>query len=102
MGEPSFCTALADTGRKSVILAGIEAHVCVQQTALDLLDAGYSVYLINDCISSRSAGDRKSAIRRIAASGAVATTCEAILFELLGGAREPGFKEISGKHYSGA
>lgn len=95
MEEPGFAELLKETGRTSVILAGIEAHVCVEQTALDLLDAGYAVYVISDCISSRSSGDRKSAIRRMAASGATVTSCEAILFEVLKGAKEQGFKEIS-------
>ncbi len=95
MGEPAFREAIKMSGRKTVILAGIEAHVCVQQTALDLLEEGYSVFLAADCVSSRSKNDCKYAILRMTDSGAVRTTYESILFELLGGAREPGFKEIS-------
>jgi len=95
MGEPAFVEALKTCGRKTVILAGIESHVCVQQTALDLLEAGFSVFLVTDCISSRSKNDRKYAVLRMADSGVLRTTCEAVLFELCGGAREPGFKEIS-------
>jgi nicotinamidase-related amidase len=95
MGESVFVEELKKTGRKTVILMGIEAHVCVMQTALDLIEAGYSVFLAADCVSSRSNLDMKYAIRRMAQSGAVQTTCEAILFELCGGAKEPGFKEIS-------
>ncbi len=95
MGEPAFVEALKNTGRKSVILAGIEAHVCVLQTALDLIDAGYTVFLVNDCVASRSNTDRKFAQRRIAESGAVGTTFESVLFEILKGSRQEGFKEIS-------
>ncbi|GAB1475782.1 hydrolase [Bacillota bacterium] len=95
MGEPVFKEVLKKTGRKTVILAGIEAHVCVLQTALDLIDAGYTVFLVNDCVASRSNSDRKFAQRRIAESGAVGTTYESVLFEILKGAREEGFKEIS-------
>jgi nicotinamidase-related amidase len=95
MGEPAFVEALAATGRKSVILAGVEAHVCVLQSALDLLEAGYQVFLAIDAVSSRSNTDKKYAQRRMAEAGAVGTTVESVLFELLVGAREPGFKEIS-------
>ena len=95
MKEPLFIETLKTTGRKTVILAGVEAHVCVMQTALDLLEAGYFVFLAIDCAASRSNLDRKYAIRRMTQSGVVQTTCEAILFELCGGAREQGFKEIS-------
>lgn len=94
LGEPAFIKALEKSGRKSVILAGIESHVCVQQTALDLLERGYGVFLVNDCIASRNNNDRKYAQRRIAESGAVGTTHEAVLFELCADAKDPGFKEI--------
>lgn len=95
MGEPAFVEALEALGRKTVIIAGIEAHVCVQQTVLDLLEKGYTVFVANDCISSRSNTDKKYSQRRMGDAGAVGTTCESILFELLKGAREPGFKQIS-------
>lgn len=95
MGEPAFVEALEKLGRKTVIIAGVEAHVCVQQTVIDLLEKGYIVFVANDCISSRSNNDKKYARRRMEAAGAVGTTLEAILFELLRGAKEPGFKQIS-------
>jgi nicotinamidase-related amidase len=95
MGEPAFVEALEKTGRRTVILAGIEAHVCVQQTALDLLENGYSVFLVIDCISSRSNNDKKYAQRRMSEAGAIGTTYEAILFELCGGSKDPNFKDIS-------
>lgn len=95
MGEPAFVEALEKSGRKMVIIAGIEAHVCVQQTVIDLLEKGYHVFVANDCISSRSNTDKKYSQRRMGDAGAVGTTYESILFELCGGAREPGFKQIS-------
>lgn len=95
MGEPDFVDALEKTGRNTVILAGIESHVCVQQTALDLLEKGYGVFLIVDCVSSRSSYDKKYALKRMSNAGITNTTCEAVLFELCKGSREPGFKEIS-------
>ncbi len=95
MGEPVFVETLEKLGRKTVIIAGIEAHVCVQQTVIDLLEKGYTVFVANDCISSRSNTDKKYAQRRMGDAGAVGSTFESILFELLGGAKEPGFKQIS-------
>lgn len=93
--EPSFMEALEALGKKIVILTGIEAHVCVMQTALDLMEKGYTVFLPVDCIGSRKPMDKKFAAKRMASAGAQLATCESVLFELCGGAREPGFKEIS-------
>jgi nicotinamidase-related amidase len=95
MGEGVFKESLAATNKKTVILIGIETHVCVLQTALDLIEAGYSVFLVEDCVSSRSGNDRKYAIMRMVNSGVTITTYESVLFELLKGAREPGFKDVS-------
>ena len=95
MGEPAFGDKLAAVDRKTVILAGIEAHVCVLQTALDLIEAGYTVFLVKDCVASRNINDKMDAQQRMVNSGAVGTTCESVLFELLKGAREEGFKDIS-------
>lgn len=93
--EPSFMEALAALGKKTVILTGIEAHVCVMQTALDLMEKGYTVFLPVDCICSRKPMDKKLAAQRMEGAGVQLATCESVLFELCGGAREPGFKEIS-------
>ena len=90
-----FRDALAATGRKSVILFGIETHICVQQTALQLLEAGCQVTLIEDCCGSRSSRDHETAIRRLAAAGCTVTSYESILFEMLEGSKSPGFKQIS-------
>lgn len=95
MGCPEFVEALKDSAKKNVILIGTETHICVEQTALELMDAGYNVYLIQDCVGSRKENDKNIACRRMAAAGAVVTTYEAVLYELLKGAREDGFKAIS-------
>jgi nicotinamidase-related amidase len=95
MGEPTFVEFLEKLGRKTAIIAGVEAHVCVQQTVLDLLEKGYAVFLATDCVSSRSGVDKKYSLRRMGVAGAVCATSEAILFELLRSAKEPGFKQIS-------
>ncbi len=85
-----------ETGRKNIILCGIEAHICVLQTAIDLIAKGYHVVLVEDCIGSRSEDDKVVAVRRAEAEGAVITTCESILFELTRVAKTEVFKIISG------
>ena len=80
---------------KQVILTGIEAHVCVQQTALDMLANGYQVHVVRDGVSSRKSTDAEAALERLQNAGAVITTTEAALFELLERAGTPQFKEIS-------
>ena len=90
-----FSSAVRLANAETVVLFGIEAHVCVMQTALDLIDAGYKVFIPVDCISSRTELDKRAAIQRMRYAGAIVCTCESVLFELLKGAGEPGFKEIS-------
>ncbi len=79
---------------KSAVIFGIEAHVCVQQTALDLIEMGYDVHLALDGISSQRAHDRDAAIRRMEQSGAFLSTSEGILFELLNDSEHPKFKDL--------
>lgn len=94
LGEAGFMEALKATGPKRIILSGIEAHVCVYQTALDLMGQGYEVYLVADAVSSRTAQNREIAIRRLMNSGAVLMSTEMILFELLKTASDPKAREI--------
>ena len=94
-GEPEFAKKLSKSWRKNVVVTGIEAHICVQQTVLDLLENGYNVYVVADCIGSRSESDRVYAERRMQNAGAVVTTMESVLFELLVSAEHPKRKEIS-------
>ena len=93
LGEPAFTEALAATQRKQVLLAGIEAHVCVHQTAADLIAAGYEVHLMTDCVSSRAERDVKLARRRAAQMGAFLSGHETAVFEMLRIAGTPLFKE---------
>jgi nicotinamidase-related amidase len=81
-------------GREQVLLCGIEAHICVYQTVADLLDRNVDVHLVVDCVASRSALDRGTAISRIASMGASLTTVEMALFELLGRAGSEEFKAV--------
>src|SRR5690606_21265185 len=86
--------ALTDAGRRQVVLAGIEAHVCVMQTGLDLIGAGFRVYVAVDAVSSRKAADRESALRRLERRGAALVTTEMAVIEWLGKATTTEFKEI--------
>jgi len=95
MDEQEFAKALEKSSRKMVILAGIETHVCVLQTAIDTIRRGYMPIIIEDCVSSRKAGDKNTAISRMREEGAVITSCESILFELLQYAGTDTFRAIS-------
>jgi len=94
-GNKEFTELLAKTGKKNILVTGVEAHICVQQTVLDLLESGYSVYVIADCIGSRFGIDRQYAERRMEQAGAVFSTAESVLFEMMVGADHPRRKEIS-------
>ncbi|SJM37609.1 Isochorismatase family protein [Psychrobacter pasteurii] len=86
---------LAQQNRISVLVFGVETHVCVMQTVLDLLDNGMQPVVIADATGSRDSYDRRQAIRRMRRAGAVITTTEAILFELCRSSKDPVFKSIS-------
>lgn len=88
--------SLAERGVTSLLLAGIETHVCVQQTALDCLAAGFSVYIPVDAVGSRRAVDHHTALRRMENAGATLTTTESALFEWCETSAAPEFKAISG------
>jgi nicotinamidase-related amidase len=88
--------ALRDHGRGQVVVAGIEAHVCVCQTVLDLLVEGYEVYLAADAISSRSPHSRELAINRVRQAGGYIVDSEMVMFEWLDKAGTPEFKDLIG------
>ncbi|XP_041349042.1 isochorismatase domain-containing protein 1-like isoform X2 [Gigantopelta aegis] len=81
---------------RHVVLFGIETHVCIQQTVIDLLDRTYEVHVVADGCSSRSQMDRLFALQRFQHSGATVTTSEAVLLQLVGDKEHPKFKEIQG------
>lgn len=89
-----FAAAMKAAGREQVILLGIEAHVCVYQTCLDLLEAGFEVHLAADAVSSRTAANREIGIGRMTAEGAILASTEMILFELLETAAHPKAREL--------
>lgn len=81
--------------RKSAVLFGLEAHVCVQQTTLDLIERGYDVHILVDGTSSQLVGDRAVAFTRLQSAGAFLTTSESVLMELIRGKEHEHFKPIS-------
>lgn len=85
---------LAELARPNVIVVGIEAHVCVMQTTLDLLRLGYTPYLCADAVGSRRPHDRDMAIERLRHAGAIVTTTESVTFELTGQAGTDVFKRV--------
>lgn len=85
----------SETLRRSVALIGIEAHICVQQTALELHAAGYRVSVIADAVGSRFDQDRTIAFERLRSVGVVVTTAESMVFEWCGGAEQPAFRSLS-------
>jgi len=93
--EPSVMQNAAVQNYKTIIICGIEAHVCVLQTAIDLHEAGYKAVVVEDCISSRNPDDKRVAVERMRGAGAVITSCESILFELARVAGTDEFKAIS-------
>jgi nicotinamidase-related amidase len=94
-GEEAFVTALKHTGCTQVLLIGIETHICVYQTAMDLLAGGYEVYVVSDAVSSRTESNRQLGLQRLKDAGAVMTGVEMALFEILKVAKGDQFKQIA-------
>jgi len=80
--------------RQQIIVAGIETHVCVYQTAADLVNLGYQVQVVADCVSSRASFNTAIALERLKSEGVVLTSTEMVLFELLKTAENVKFKEF--------
>jgi len=93
--EPNYISLLKASGKKIIILCGIEAHVCVLQTAVDLHHLGYQPVVIEDCVSSRKLSDKQIAIERMRQEGVIITSLESVLFELTRFSGSDTFKAIS-------
>lgn len=93
-GNDRFRSALAACGRRQVLLAGVEAHICVYQTAVGLLAEGREVHVVSDAVSSRTAANRDLALARLRDLGAAITGVEMALYELLRVAEGERFKAI--------
>lgn len=93
--DESILQKIKATGRKNILVCGIEAHICVLQTVIDLLTMDYKVILVEDCVGSRKEENRQIGIKRAIQEGALSTSYESILFELTRVAKTDRFKEIS-------
>ena len=87
-------TELRAVNRKSVILCGLETHVCVMQSAIDLIVDGFTVWLPQDAVSSRYESDKRVGIERMKSAGAISTSIEMLIFELLGEAGTDEFRAL--------
>lgn len=94
LGSPEFTAAVNATGRKTLLLCGVEAHICVLQTGLDAVAAGYTVHVVADATGSRQARNAEIGHRRLEKAGAVITCTESAVYELLGASGTPAFKSL--------
>jgi nicotinamidase-related amidase len=94
-GDENFVRKLEATGRRQVLISGIETHVCVYQTVADLIKAGYEVHVVTDTVSSRTQENKKTGLNLMSSMGAALTSTETVLFELLKIASGENFKAIS-------
>jgi len=95
MREPAFVKALAETGKKTIILTGMESHICVLQTAMELIETGFTVFGVVDCMASRTQENKDLAQVRMTQAGVTVTSYETVLFELANDANNPNFKQIA-------
>lgn len=93
--SPEFMSMLEKSQRRQVILTGMETHICVLQTAIELQTAGYQVFVIEDAVSSRAKGNQYNALHRMRQAGVIISNVESVLFEWLGDASHQNFKTIA-------
>ena len=96
LGAPETVAQLDQYGRDQVVVCGIEAHVCVQQSVADILRSGRQAHVALDAIASRTASSREIGVRRMRAAGMVPSGVELALFEMMETADHPAFKAVSG------
>jgi len=94
-GNDTFIKQLKDSDRTQVIIAGMETHVCVQQTVIDLLAEGFDVHVVKDAVMSRSNDNKQTAMEAMTLAGAVPTSTESVVFQLLRVAGTDSFKKLS-------
>jgi nicotinamidase-related amidase len=93
--DPALRQRIKEAQRSLIVIVGMEAHVCVLQSALGFQQAGYKIVVVADAISSRAPANRDAALQRLRENGAEVATTEMVLFEWLGQAGTPEFKELS-------
>lgn len=94
MEDEGFAAEFRGQGRKQAVLAGMEAHICVVQTAASLIEEGYEVFVVSDATASRTLESEQACIARLNASGVGIVTTEMVVFEWLGLAGTPSFKKL--------
>jgi len=94
LASSTFKERLSETQARNLILTGIEAHICISQTAIEALTNGYRVYVVSDATSSRRREDRMVAIERMRQEGAMIVTTEMLMYEILRKAGTPEFKRV--------
>jgi nicotinamidase-related amidase len=95
-GSEPFVMGLAERDISQIVLCGLETHICVSQTAHDLLERGFEVHLLLDCVCSRFEKDKQAGLRKMRMNGVIPSSVETALFELMGDSLHPKFKEIQG------
>jgi len=95
-GVRPFQSQLEAVGARQVMVCGIEAHICVNQTVHDLLAAGFQVHLLTDCITSRKKENKETALHKMELSGAIPSSIEMAIFEMMRDAKHEQFKAIQG------
>ncbi|MBF0457565.1 MAG: hydrolase [Nitrospirae bacterium] len=95
--EEGFIGKLAELGKNKIILCGLETHICVLQTCLDLIGADYQVHVISDCTSSRTQDNKDVGLRQMRQAGGVVTSTETVIFQLLAKAGTDEFKIMSNR-----
>ncbi len=94
MEDPGFAAHFRSLGRKQAVLAGMEAHICVVQTAASMMEDGFEVFVVSDATASRSLESEQACVARLSAFGAGIVTTEMVVFEWLGRAGTPAFKKM--------
>lgn len=90
-----FMQGLEQTGRKQVVLVGMETHICILQTALALKSQGFQVFVVEDAVSSRAKANQYNALQRLRGAGVIITNVESVVFEWLQDAAQPDFKMLA-------
>jgi len=93
-GDDAFMSELQRSGRKQIILCGVETHICISQTGLDLMAMGYQVHVVADAVSSRTQSNWQLGLNRLERAGGILTSTESAVYELLGEAGTPEFREM--------
>lgn len=91
---PAFASAVQRSGRKQILLCGVESHICVSQTAHDLTAAGFQVHVVTDAVSSRTEANWRVGLDKMRQGGVLLSTVEMALYEMLHEAGTPEFREI--------